>query len=109
MIRFRLAELLADKSFKAGRRIEWQEVAEEAGIHRTTISRMLNTRGYNSSMSNLDALCRYFDCQLGELAVYVPDTELDTTVERSFRGPRTSAGRPSTDQIAGKRGGKKAG
>ena len=45
MIRFRLVELHADKSFQAGRRIEWQEVAEKAGIHRATISRMLNTRG----------------------------------------------------------------
>lgn len=103
MIRFRLVELLADKSFQAGRRIEWQEVAEKAGIHRATISRMLNTRGYNASMSNLDALCRYFECQLGDLAVYVPDTELDASVEKSFRGPRTSAGRTATSAETGKR------
>ena len=35
MIRLRLTELLADLSFRQGRRIEWREVAAETGIHRT--------------------------------------------------------------------------
>ena len=94
VIRFRLSELLADRSFHEGRRIEWQEVAEGAGIHRTTLSRMLNVRGYNASVSNLDSLCRFFNCTLGELAEYVPDADLDTPVQRSFRGPKPAAGRP---------------
>lgn len=94
MIRFRLTELLADRCFKEARRIEWQEVAEAAGIHRTTLSRMVNVRGYNASVSNLDSLCRYFGCQLGELATYVPDAELDAPVQKSYRGPRPAAGRP---------------
>lgn len=38
-----------------------------------TLSRMLNTPGYNATTNNLDALCKYFGCELGELAVYVPD------------------------------------
>lgn len=76
MIRFLLAELLAKKSFDEGRRVEWKEVAEATGIHRTTISRMLNTRGYNASANNLDSLCRYFGCELGALAVYVPDDQV---------------------------------
>lgn len=93
MIRFRLAELLADRVFREDRRIEWREVAEAAGIHRTTISRMLNSRGYNASMSNLDALCKYFGCQVGDLAIYVPDEQVDGSTERSFRGPKTAAAR----------------
>jgi hypothetical protein len=68
---------------------------------------MLNTRGYNASMSNLDALCRYFECQLGDLAFYVPDCELDASVEKSFRGPRVSAGRPAAGEEVGKRPGEK--
>jgi putative transcriptional regulator len=103
VIRFKLNELLSAKAFREGRRIEWQEVAERAGIHRTTISRMLNTRGYNASMSNLDALCRYFECQVGDLAEYVPDAELEGSVQRSFRGPTTS-----TTRTAGQKVGKKA-
>ena len=98
MIRFRLSELLAERSFKEGRRIEWQEVAEAAGIHRTTLSRMLNVRGYNVSISNLDSLCRYFNCAVGELAEYVPDSDLESPVRKSFRGPKPAAGRAQVDQ-----------
>ena len=94
MIRFRLTELLAARSFKQGRRIEWQEVAEEAGIHRTTLSRMLNIRGYNVSISNVDSLCKYFQCQVADIAEYVPDSELEVPVQKSYRGPRPAAGRP---------------
>lgn len=90
MIRFKLAELLIEKSFNEGRKIEWQEVSSKSGLHRTTISRMLNVRGYNASTSNLDSLCKYFGCELGQLAVYIPDSELDVPVEKSFRGPKSA-------------------
>ena len=106
-IRFRLSELLADRAFKEGRRIEWQEVAEGAGIHRTTLSRMLNVRGYNASVSNLDSLCRYFGCQVGELAEYVPDADLDAPPQKSFRGPKPAAGRPQEPQSKRQRTAKK--
>ena len=109
MIRFRLSELLADRAFKEGRRIEWQEVAEGAGIHRTTLSRMLNLRGYNASVSNLDSLCRYFGCQVGELAEYVPDADLEAPVQKSFRGPKPAAGRPQETQSKRQRASTKQG
>jgi putative transcriptional regulator len=93
VIRFRLSELLANKVFHQGQRLDWKDVAEATGIHRTTLSRMLNTRGYNASTSNLDLLCRYFDCELGELAVYVPDEQIDVPFEKSFKGPKPLGGR----------------
>lgn len=76
MIRFLLAERLAERSFKIGRKLEWREVAEATGIHRATLSRMLNTRGYNASAHHLDALCSYFRCELSDLAIYVPDEQV---------------------------------
>lgn len=93
MIRFLLTERLSERSFKEGRRLEWKEVAEATGIHRTTLSRMLNQRGYNASTSNLDSLCRYFGCELGELAVYVPDEQVEVPFEKSFKGPKPAGGR----------------
>ena len=100
VIRFRLAELLAQKSFTEGRRVEWQEVAEGAGVHRTTLSRMLNLRGYNASTSNLDSLCRYFGCQVGDLAEYVADDTLGTpATPKSFRGPKPAGGRPDGSPV----------
>jgi putative transcriptional regulator len=73
MIRFRLSELIADKQFKEGRRVTLIEIAAATGINRMTLSRMLNTKGYSTVTDNLDRLCQYFGCQVGELAVYVGD------------------------------------
>lgn len=73
MIRLRLAEQMADKSFRDKRRHEWKDVAEATGIHRATLSKMLNIPGYNATLENLDKLCCFFQCQVGDLAVYVPD------------------------------------
>lgn len=77
MIRFRLPELLADKSFREKQRLDWKDVAVATGIHRSTLSRMLNTPGYNATTDNLNLLCRYFNCQVGDVATYIPDDETD--------------------------------
>lgn len=76
MIRFRLKELLADKGFREARRVTFDEVSKETGINRTTLSKIANQRGYNTTTNNLDALCRFFEVELGEVAQYVPDSEL---------------------------------
>ena len=77
MIRFRLPELLADKAFREKHRLDWKDVAVATGIHRSTLSRMLNTPGYNATTDNLNLLCRYFNCQVGDVATYIPDDETD--------------------------------
>ena len=76
MIRFRLQELLADKQFKEGRRVTLTEVSEATGINRVTISKMVNQRGYSTVTDNLDKLCKFFDCKVGDIAEFVPDEEL---------------------------------
>lgn len=73
MIRFRVKELIADKSFRDGRRITVVEVAEESGVSRRALSAMANQRGYSTSTDTLDKLCKYFGCSLGDLAEFVAD------------------------------------
>ena len=75
MIRFRLAELMADMQFKLGRRLTLIEVAEATGINRMTLSRMTNVRGYVTTTDTVERLCRYFGCTVGEVAVYVEAPE----------------------------------
>lgn len=77
MIRFRLAELIADKAFKERRVVSLSEVAESTGVHRATLSKMANQPGANIGTEIIDKLCRYFGCQPGELLTYVDD---DTTL-----------------------------
>ncbi|NVN99092.1 MAG: helix-turn-helix transcriptional regulator [Geobacteraceae bacterium] len=76
MIRFRLREMIINKEFKDGRRISLDEIGKATGVHRTTLSRIAGQRGYNTTTDNIDKLCRYFGCGVGELMEYVPDEEI---------------------------------
>lgn len=75
MIRFRLKELIADKEFRERRIVTLREIAEETGINRMTLSKIANHPGASTVTDNLDKLCRYFGCQVGDLAVYVSEKE----------------------------------
>lgn len=76
MIRFRLRELMADKGFREGRRITMEEVSEKTGVHRTTLSKIANQKGYVTNTSVLDQLCAYFQVTTNEVAEYVPDEDV---------------------------------
>lgn len=71
MIRFRLKELVAEKEFQEGRRVTFEEIAQVTGIHRTTLSKIANQRGYNTTTDVLDKLCSYFGVELGKLAEHI--------------------------------------
>lgn len=71
MIRYRLREQMADYQFKTGKRLTFDELAKETGIHRTTLSKIANTRSYNTTTDNIDRLCGFFKCQVGDLMEYV--------------------------------------
>lgn len=75
MIRFRLKELIADREFRENRRITFDEIAKATGVHRTTLSKIANQKGYNTTTEVLDKLCAYFDVQLDAVAEYVASLE----------------------------------
>ena len=71
MLRFKLKELIADKSFKEDRRITIGEIAEACDINRMTLSKISNKKGCTTNSDNLDKLCAYFDCAIDDLVVYI--------------------------------------
>lgn len=73
VIRFKLAEQLEKKQFRDSRRITMQEVSDATGINRSTLSKILNQKGYSTGTDVLDRLCSYFDCRLEDLAEHVQD------------------------------------
>lgn len=76
MIQFRLKQLLADREFREGRKINWQEVSDKTGISRVTLSKIANSMGDVSVRTEtLEKICRYFGCELNDLMVIVPDGE----------------------------------
>ncbi len=70
MIRVKLKQLLDEKSFNERRRITLNEVSQETGISRATLTRIANIPGYNTNTDTINALCRYFHCQPGDLLEY---------------------------------------
>ncbi len=73
MLRFRLRELIAEKQFQEGKRVTLEEIASATGIHRTTLSKIQNVKGYNTTTDVLDRLCDFFDCEIGDLVQRVRD------------------------------------
>lgn len=73
MIRIRLKQLLDDKSFRERSRVTIGDVAENTGLSRATLTRILNQPGYNARLDAVNALCRYLHCQPGDLLEYVEE------------------------------------
>lgn len=75
MLRFHLKKLIADKEFAEKRRITVSEIAEETGINRMTLSKIINHPGHSTVTDNLDKLCTYFDCDIEDLVTHIKDEE----------------------------------
>jgi DNA-binding Xre family transcriptional regulator len=73
MLRFRLKELIAKREFTEGRVITLVEIAAAPGIHRMTLSKLSNHRGYNPTADVLDRLCEYFGCRIEQLVEHLPN------------------------------------
>src|SRR5262249_53979938 len=83
MIQCRLRELMAAKGRKERRRITYDDILAATGIAKGTLSRLANDRSDRVAIRTMERLCAYFDCQPGDLFIYVED------------GPATS---PERDQ-----------
>ncbi len=76
MIRILFNQLLDEKIFRERRRITINDVCEETGLSRPTVSRVANVPGYVTSTETVERLCRYLRCTPGDLLVLV-DEESD--------------------------------
>ncbi len=74
MIRFHLKKLIADWEFEKGRRLTLEELAQATGIHRTTLSRIANQKGYNTTTDNIDSVCKYFECTVDKVMEYIRES-----------------------------------
>nr|WP_206026787.1 helix-turn-helix transcriptional regulator [Rubrivivax benzoatilyticus] len=68
-----MGEQLEKKQFRDSRRITLQEVSDATGINRSTLSKILNQRGYSTGTDVLDRLCTYFGCPVADLVEHLPD------------------------------------
>jgi len=75
MIRFLIKERIADKEFNEKRKITLSEIAKNTGVSQNTLSRIVNTYGYNASTDALNKLCNYFDCAISGIAEHIKDVD----------------------------------
>ncbi|WP_419534568.1 helix-turn-helix domain-containing protein [Endozoicomonas sp.] len=73
MIRVMVRKALDDKSFAENRRITLAEVCRDTGISKGTMNRIINEPGCNIGIQCINELCRYFNCQPGDILTYVQE------------------------------------
>ena len=71
MIQCRLLELMASHGRREHQRITYDDIFAGTKVSKTTLTRLSNDRADGVTLSVLDRLCDYFDCQPGDLFVYV--------------------------------------
>jgi putative transcriptional regulator len=74
MLRFHLRELIADYQFRHGTRLTLIALSAATGIHRTTLTKLANQKGYNATAESIDRLCKFFDCPVEALVTRVADS-----------------------------------
>lgn len=73
MIRSNLNLLRAQKETTEGRKLPYRVISEETGLSQGVLVRLMNSDFERIETPTLNALCRYFACQVGDLLFYVPE------------------------------------
>lgn len=77
MIQCRLRELMASKRRVERGKVTYDDIFAGTGISKNTLSKLANDRAGMVGISVIDRLCEYFECQPGDLLVYVKNTHID--------------------------------
>ena len=78
MIQCRLRELMGAKARRERRRITYDDILTQTGVNKNTLTKLANDQAAMVGISVIDRLCAYFDCQPGDLFVYIEDP-METT------------------------------
>lgn len=68
----RLKILIAEKEFRDGKKWPYRAISKEASISPTTLTKYIN-QGGGIDAATLEKLCKFLDCQPGDLLVYAAD------------------------------------
>ncbi len=75
MIQCRLRELIAVKGRRERRTITYDDILAQTGVNKNTLTRLANDRSSMVGISVMGRLCDYFNCQPGDLFIFVPNTD----------------------------------
>jgi putative transcriptional regulator len=69
----RLSILVAERRIKNGRAPGIRTIAAESGASVSTVQGLLNNKMKRVPLDDLAMLCKYFNCQVGDILEYTPD------------------------------------
>jgi len=73
MIKFNLKVLIARREQDTGERLTYGRLAEKTYLSARTISRVAENQAGRVDLTTLDKLCKFFDCDVGDILYHVPD------------------------------------
>jgi len=81
MIRSRILIVMAERRVRS-----LAQVSREAGVSVPAVSRLANETAVRVDFGTLDALCKYFDCQPGDLLEYVAEEPAGAPAKENEHG-----------------------
>ena len=75
MIVYKLDERMDEVRDRTGRRPSFKDISEGTQVSVSVLSNMRVKVGYTTTTRQIDALCRYFRCQPGDLMQWRPDLD----------------------------------
>ncbi|PSW81398.1 XRE family transcriptional regulator [Photobacterium angustum] len=73
MIRYKIRELIEQNPLHNGRKVTLSYLADHVGVQSSAMSKIANNKGYNTSVSTIEALCKFFNCRVEDVMEYKPD------------------------------------
>ncbi len=67
--------LVAQRELRERRRLSIRIITEESGASRSTVERLLNNTIKRIPVDDLGALCRYFNCNVGDILQMEEDVD----------------------------------
>lgn len=94
-IRVNLRELIGrwENNVGQGRRLSYRRLSELTDVHKDTLSRLARGEVKYLAISDIDALCRFFEVQVGDLLTYISEDETN----RASQSPGSVHGRGVLD------------
>lgn len=71
----KLFQLIKKKEMETGRNWTYEDVATESGVSERLIHRWINTEPRRFDADSIEKLCRFFDCEVGDLLHLVEVSE----------------------------------
>lgn len=72
MIKSNLAMLMAEKKIRS-----LNKLSKETGVSGPALARIYDGTNVRIDYSTIEALCRFFDCKIGDLLEYIPNKDPD--------------------------------